>query len=526
MKGLVAAAAIAAVFVPATPARAGSARARRGGAGDEAAARAAAKRGAEWLAGRQAADGSGLGGFGLTALAAGGLHPADVRVGDGPSAQARAQADWAASGAGPRGTDLARSLLAAHAAGIDPTLITAERNFVAETLALFDGRRLYDPGAASSLSDDIFGTLGLAAADAPQPLLDALATFLRSQQTATGGWNFTEGAANASLDMTGAGVGALCAAGAPVSDPAVAKALTFLRERQDPLTAGWGANSDTAGWVVSGLRTCGVDPKQWIRNGLDPLDDLMSRQLPSGGFRWRDTDTTENALATLDSVRPLGGAGFTADPPARAGGAPRLLAPPEVADGTEVPVGVVVDYGVAVRACSVRARTGSPDRDGRRDRAVRERVGQRHVVDLAPRRLRRRAGRRRRHAPSRHAGSRAHRARGGARRRAGRGSERADHRRGAPGRAARDHGVRRRAHRRRPRLGPALPAGPRERPARPPRRVRRRADDAAGPAARAEGRPGALPDPGGRRAARGDGDAESVPPRGLRPRGGCPSDLS
>ena len=351
MKGLVAAAAIAAVLVPA---RAGVA------AGDEAAARAAAKRGAEWLAGRQAPDGSGLGGFGLTALAAGGLHPADVRVGDGPSAQARAQADWAASGAGPRGTDLARSLLAAHAAGIDPTLITAERNFVAETLALFDGRRLYDPGAASSLSDDIFGTLGLAAADAPQPLLDALAAFLRSQQTATGGWNFTEGAANASLDMTGAGVGALCAAGAPVSDPAVAKALAFLRERQDPVTAGWGANSDTAGWVVSGLRTCGVDPKQWVRNDRDPLDDLMSRQLPSGGFRWRDTDTTENALATLDSVRPLGGAGFTADPPARAGGGPRLLAPPEVADGTEVPVGVVVDYGVAVRACSVRVRTGAP----------------------------------------------------------------------------------------------------------------------------------------------------------------------
>ena len=81
----------------------------------------------------------------------------------------------------------------------------------------------------------------------------------------------------------------------------------------------------------------------------------MSRQLPSGGFRWRDTDTTENALATLDSVRPLGGAGFTADPP---GG--RMLAPPEVPDGTEVAVGVVVDYGVAVRACAVRARTGAP----------------------------------------------------------------------------------------------------------------------------------------------------------------------
>ncbi|HEX6021379.1 MAG TPA: prenyltransferase/squalene oxidase repeat-containing protein, partial [Solirubrobacter sp.] len=345
MKGLVAAAAIAAVLVPASPAF----------AGDEAAARAAARRGAEWLRGLQQPDGSGLGGFGLTALAAGGVHPADVRVSDGPSAQERAQADWAASGAGPRGTDLARSLLAAHAAGIDPTLITEQRNFVAETLALFDGQRLYDPGAASSLSDDIFGTLGLAAVGAPQPILDALAAFVRSQQTASGGWNFTEGAANASVDMTGAAVGALCAAGVPASDPALAKALAFLRERQDPVTAGWGQNSDTTGWVVSGLRLCREELASWARNGRDPLDDLMSRQLPSGGFRWRDTDTTENALATLDSIRPLGGAGFTADPP---GG--RRLAPPRVPDGTEVPVGVVVDYGVAVRACAARAPVGAP----------------------------------------------------------------------------------------------------------------------------------------------------------------------
>jgi hypothetical protein len=57
-------------------------------AATEAEARAGAARGAQWLRTRQAADGSGLGGFALTALAAGGVHPADVRVGDGPSAAA------------------------------------------------------------------------------------------------------------------------------------------------------------------------------------------------------------------------------------------------------------------------------------------------------------------------------------------------------------------------------------------------------------------------------------------------------
>ena len=64
----------------------------------------------------------------------------------GRARRRRRRRDWAATGAGPRGTDLARSLLAAHAAGIDPALISAERNFIADTLALWDGRRLVRPG--------------------------------------------------------------------------------------------------------------------------------------------------------------------------------------------------------------------------------------------------------------------------------------------------------------------------------------------------------------------------------------------
>ena len=175
MKGLVAAAAIAAVLVPS---RASA------HAGDEAAARAAAQRGAEWL--RRLPAARRLRARRLRAHRARGGRAASRRRARRrrPERAGAGAGRLGAVGAGPRGTDLARSLLAAHAAGIDPTLITAERNFVAETLALFDGRRLYDPGAASSLSDDIFGDARAAAVGAPQPILDALAAFLRSQQTA------------------------------------------------------------------------------------------------------------------------------------------------------------------------------------------------------------------------------------------------------------------------------------------------------------------------------------------------------
>ena len=131
------------------------------------------------------------------------------------------------------------------------------------------------------------------------------------------------------------------------------------------MTAGWGENSRHRGLGRQRPAAVRRRPRStWVRNGRDPLDDLMSRQLPSGGFRWRDSDTTENALGAR-STRSGRSAAPASRPTRRAAARAVLLAPPEVADGTEVPVGVVVDYGVAVRACSVRARTGAPLRDGR-----------------------------------------------------------------------------------------------------------------------------------------------------------------
>ena len=135
------------------------------------------------------------GGFGLTALAAGGLHPADVRVGDGPSAQAKAQADWAASGAGPA-RHRPRALAAGGARGRDrpdadhrrAQLRRRDARAVRRAAAVRPGRGVVARPTTSS------GRSGWRQSGAPQPILDALAAFLRSQQTATGGWNFTEGA--------------------------------------------------------------------------------------------------------------------------------------------------------------------------------------------------------------------------------------------------------------------------------------------------------------------------------------------
>ena len=336
-------------------------------------ARAAASRGAQWLVGNLLqSDGSGLGGFGLTGLAAGGIHPADaVASGGSASAADNTLAAWRANGPGTRANDVARSLLSAHAAGIDPARISATENFVARAATFWDGSRVFDPiqAQASLISDDIFTTLGLAAAGAPRVWLEAISGRIRAAQTADGGWNFPEAASSGSVDMTGAAIAALCASGSPAADPDVREGLAFLKGRQSTTTAGW-ANTDSAGWAVSGLRACGIDPEgtQWRESARSPLDYLIAQQLPSGAFRFLETDTTDNALATLDAARPLGGFAFTAEPPARPGGAPRLLPVPVVAPGTTVPVTLVIDYGAAVpigspgrvKTCRVQIASETP----------------------------------------------------------------------------------------------------------------------------------------------------------------------
>ena len=307
-----------------------------------------------------------------------------MRVGDGPSAAAWQLDSWAATGPGARATDVARSVLAAHASGIDPARVTPQLNLVARMASYWDGTKLLDPGAATSLSDDVFGLLALGAAGAPQSLLDGVAARIRGQQTAAGGWSFSDGATVPNLDMTGAALAALCTAGRRSPDPEVDEGLAFVRGLQDPATGGFGGNSDTAGWVVSGLRACHEDPigPAWRPAEKDALDFLLSQQLASGGFKWRVSDTTENTLATIDAIRPLGGAAFTADPPARAGGEPRLLPVPDVAPGTLVPMTLVVDFGPAVpignpgrvRACAVQAPAGGTiGRAARRRRRLRRR---------------------------------------------------------------------------------------------------------------------------------------------------------
>jgi hypothetical protein len=169
-------------------------------------------------------------------------------------------------------------------------------------------------------------------------------------------------------------VAAFCAAGVTPSDPDLGKALTLLHTLQDPATGGFiappesfgiGVNTDTTSWVTSGLIQCGIDPQgsEWTTaQGKTPLDYLVSLQRPDGHFDWTN-EYAGGAFETYDSVRPLGGIGFSTAPPARLDGVSPAVRPAvPVAPGTDVPITLVIDHGPGsgdVRMCRVDSETGA-----------------------------------------------------------------------------------------------------------------------------------------------------------------------
>jgi hypothetical protein len=338
----------------------------------------AALRGANWFRANQETSGSLGTDWAMTALAAAGVNAADVTTSlADPSAQDFYLDEWQVEGPGGAGTDAARGILSGVSGGIQPSRLststdTTKSNLVARIAELFDGTQIGEPGL---LNDDIFGVLALHQAGAPQAMLRRIVDYLRTKQLADGGWTWNSSpSAPADTDMTGSVVAAFCAAGVGPGDPDLDQALALLHSLQDPATGGFiappesfgiGVNTDTTSWVTSGLIECGIDPQgpEWTTpQGKTPLDYLVSLQRPDGHFDWT-AEFAGGSFETFDSVRPLGGIGFSTEPPARLDGvSPAVRPAPTVAAGTTVPITLVIDHGPGandVRMCRVDVESGS-----------------------------------------------------------------------------------------------------------------------------------------------------------------------
>lgn len=340
----------------------------------EAEALAAAKHGAQWIVSLQELDGE-LGGFGgdwsMIGLASVGINAADVRVSPTqPSAQDYYLSLWTGEHTTlSSATDYERAILAGYAGGLEPSRLDAQTNLVADLAAQFNGRELGEKGATNA---DIFGVLALSAVGAPSDIVETLAQSVREQQDADGGWNFAAGAKASEADMTGAALAALCTAGVPDTDPAIAEAESYLHTVQDSATGGFihpSVNTDSTAWVVSGLVACKVDPQgpEWTTTaGKTPIDFLIAQQNQDGSFQLHAHDEEEDFYATQDAIRALTGMGFIAPPPARnENDEPKVRPAPAVAVGTPVPMTLVIDSGghvtggSSIRMCKVIVSVGA-----------------------------------------------------------------------------------------------------------------------------------------------------------------------
>ena len=137
---------------------------------------------------------------------------------------------------------------------------------------------------------------------------------LRDLQLPNGGWEWAAGW-DADTNMTSVALQALIAAGEPVASTTVVSGLTYLKNAQN-VDGGFtyspgspfGTDSDTnsTAYVVQALLSAGEDPVTgtWTISGTNPIDYLLSMQLPDGSFEWQP-GYGANQFATQQAVPAL-----------------------------------------------------------------------------------------------------------------------------------------------------------------------------------------------------------------------------
>lgn len=282
-----------------------------------------ARRGAEYLAGKQQDDGSipGLGGSVqadqvaqavVALLAGGGQDPAVARALD----YIAAEADAFVGNSEKNGGHIGPVVSALVAAGEDP------REFAGiDWVAELEKRRGDDGGYGGNIFGDSLAMLGRLAAG--ERLSDRSITRLRSNQCATGGWSFEEACARLpDTDTTSLAISVLAAAVGP-GDLAVERARTWLLDTQNQ-SGCWGYSAqfpedqaNACGLAISAIVALGEDPSAppWAEGARHPLTRLREFQLDSGGFKSSLGHKNADNYATFHAVPGMAHWSYPVSPP-------------------------------------------------------------------------------------------------------------------------------------------------------------------------------------------------------------------
>ncbi|MDI3535277.1 MAG: hypothetical protein PWQ82_1642 [Thermosediminibacterales bacterium] len=139
------------------------------------------------------------------------------------------------------------------------------------------------------VNSHIWGIIALHASGENIPNRAEALNWLLNHQNDDGGFSIDTTIDESDVDITGMTLIAFSALGLNKNYPAVKKALKFLKEQQLD-TGGFGSwgldNAEAIAQVVEGLISIGVDPAdtEWVKNGENPIDALLSYQKPDGSF--------------------------------------------------------------------------------------------------------------------------------------------------------------------------------------------------------------------------------------------------
>ena len=165
-------------------------------------------------------------------------------------------------------------------------------------------------GKKGYIWDDAWVIFGLAACNesGSQPVLLAV-EYLKSLQTASGGWSWQGSADGVDPDTTCIVVCALLAGGEDADSPSISKALAYLKSEQNP-DGGFsslGSNAATDGWAILTIRAAGQNPAQWKVGSADPVHHLLSLQTEDGSVWWKSDSEGMSFEWTANMILALTG---------------------------------------------------------------------------------------------------------------------------------------------------------------------------------------------------------------------------
>ncbi len=203
---------------------------------------------------------------------------------------------------------IGKAILGLVAAGQNP------RNFnsidVVEKLIETYDNETHAFGSPENTWHQVFAVLGLFAANEPIPT-DVVETIISLQQ-ADGGWEYSAGFGSWP-DNTSIAIQALLTAEIALDSEAILNGVKFLTSFQLN-DGGWGDASSTA-FVLFTLNALGIENNSWRTEfGTTPMDELFSFQLPSGGFMFSTEYPDENLMSSTSAALASVGGHFIIAP--------------------------------------------------------------------------------------------------------------------------------------------------------------------------------------------------------------------